>query len=123
LNNYGYVRRTSYKRGKLQKTITLSRLILNAPIDKEIDHINGDKLDNRKINLRIVSDAQNKLNHLVSKNSTTGITGVNFHKTNKRWVTQLSFGKKKVVYKSFLNFEDAVNARKEAEKKYFGEFA
>lgn len=57
----GYAYRMERKDGKT-KSLLLHRFITNAPYGLEVDHINGDKLDNRSDNLRIVSRAGNQLN-------------------------------------------------------------
>lgn len=58
----------------------------------DIDHINGDKLDNRLINLRNVTRAQNRVNVSgVQKNNTSGYLGVDFHLAKKSWQARISF--------------------------------
>lgn len=53
---------------KDKKRIHLHRLLTNCPIDKVVDHINGNNLDNRLQNLRIVTQHGNTLNHTKAKN-------------------------------------------------------
>lgn len=112
----GYVRSDSYK----SKTC-FHRLIMNC-IDKnmDVDHINHNTIDNRKSNLRIVSRSQNQMNSIQRKNK-TGAKGVS--KNGKRWVASIQINKKRIYLGIFKNFDDAVKARKEAEEKYFGEYA
>jgi len=88
-----------------------------------IDHIDGNTSNNRIENLRKVSLAQNAMNRKIAKNNTSGITGVYFCSTWKRWKAEIKFHSKKVNLGSFDSFEDAVNARLIAEKKYHGEFS
>lgn len=62
----------------------------------QVDHVNRDKLDNRKKNLRLVTAGQNNLNKGLQRNNTSGNKGVHYHKENKRWVAYI--GKSPRVY-------------------------
>jgi hypothetical protein len=74
----------------------LAWLYVHGVLPEIIDHINGDKTDNRIINLR---SANRKINseNLVKprKDNASGYLGVNFHKASKKWVAQISVNKKK----------------------------
>lgn len=61
-----------------KKKLYLHRVIMEAPEGMEVDHINLDKLDNRRNNLRIVTGSQNKMNRLVQKNNRNGLKGITF---------------------------------------------
>ena len=74
--SYYAVRTTLAKNGK-RKQIGMHRIILNAPKNMQVDHINHNTLDNRKENLRNVTHSQNQMNRsMMSSFSTTGIKGV-----------------------------------------------
>jgi hypothetical protein len=88
--------------------------------DGLIDHINGDRLDNRIENLRIADETLNARNCLRSKNNTSGHTGVTRHKAAKKWVAQITVSYKNVYLGLFDSLDDAVAARKKAEAQYFG---
>lgn len=62
------------------------------------------------------------INQNLRRDNKTGIKGVNWDKTSNRWQAQLQINKKKVLNKYFVNFDDAVKARHEAELKYFGRY-
>lgn len=108
-----------YKEGKLCR---FHRFILNADKSMEVDHINGNPLDNRLENLRLVTSSQNKLNTKDRyKNSTT-----------YRGVTKLKSGKFKATITvnyittslgTFKTAEEAALAYNEAATTYHGEFA
>ena len=97
------------------------------PSEKQVDHINGDKLDNRIKNLRLVTNQQNQFNRSSLKiNNTSGKTGVCWYKKYKKWVAQIEVrdNQKRKNYNLgyYTKKEDAIQARIEGEKKYFGEF-
>lgn len=86
---------------------------------QEIDHINGNKFDNRACNLRDVPHAANKRNLPRNSANTSGVTGVYRIKTSGRWYAQIRT--KDGINKHIGNFntlEEAAAARKEAEKRY-----
>ena len=84
----------------------------------QIDHINGDKADNRIDNLRCVESYINQQNMKMSSLNKSGCTGVRFVKSSKKWKSEISYRGKSIHIGTFDNFRDAVFARKKAEKKY-----
>ena len=66
------------------KEVNLHRFLTECPKDAIVDHINQNKADNRKRNLRIVNHRQNNMNKPMQKNNTSGFVGVNYHKKNKK---------------------------------------
>jgi len=88
-----------------------------------VDHINHNKNDNRRENLRIVNTPQNSMNKGLTKRNTSGVAGVSYDKRDKRWDAYINWNYKKISLGSFADFNDAVKARKDAEEKYFGEFS
>lgn len=122
LNKQGYVVSTDCE---TKKTILLHRVVTNCPDNLVPDHIHGKetRYDNRKSNLRIVTTQQNSMNSTLYKNNTSGITGVTWHKRDNVWQARIKVGYKYIHLGYFNSFDDAVNARKEAEEKYFGEFS
>ena len=102
--------------------ILLHRFIMNCPDDKVVDHINHNPLDNRKCNLRICSNQQNCMNANLSKNNTSGYTGVIWHKLSQKWQSEIRVDGKYIYLGLFINLKDAIEARKQAEIKYFGEY-
>ena len=92
------------------KTIYMHRVITNAIPGKEIDHINGDGLDNRKCNLRFVTHRQNGQNKHVGK--TSRFPGVTWDKNRKRWTAQLRLNGKRHFLGRFPNEHEAFEAYK-----------
>jgi hypothetical protein len=103
-----------------RKTIRLHRFIINAPNGKEVDHINSDTLDNRKINLRICTRDQNACNRRKNLNNTSGYKGVYFE--NGRWRAMIGTNGKLKSLGKFGSKEEAHKAYCEASKRYHGEF-
>jgi hypothetical protein len=104
----------------------LHRLLLEAMgrdlAGLEVDHINGNTLDNRLCNLRVVTKKQNSFNVKRPINNTSGFKGVSFHKHNARWVAYI--GKYPREYLgSFGTAIDAARAYNTAAKKRYGKFA
>jgi hypothetical protein len=118
----GYVVRKPIINGK-QTRVWLHRLILDPPKGMEIDHVNGNKLDNRRLNIRVCTHQQNLRNRALPKTNTSGFKGVRWHKRDQLWYAQTHIGNKYVHFGSYKNLKDAVNAYDEGVKKHFGEFA
>lgn len=113
-----------YRRGCYRGMIYMHRAILDARPKQEVDHINFDKLDNRRCNIRIASSRQNKCNRPLKRNNTSGFTGVSWAKRERRWVAFIhaEVGRHKVVG-YFRDKHAAYAARCAAAKKCYGEFA
>jgi len=100
----------------------LHRYVMNVKDSKlEVDHIHHNKTDNRKSELRVVTNSQNQMNQLPRKHSSP-YTGVSWHKNKNAWIAQISLEGKLKYLGIYKNLEDAINARKKAEKEYFGDY-
>ena len=89
----------------------LAWMIVNGDLgDKQIDHINGDRLDNRISNLRLVSVAQNMQNLKKSTKNTTGFKGVSFYKAYNKFCAEPKVDGKKYFLGYFDTPEEAHNA-------------
>ncbi|HLT04808.1 MAG TPA: HNH endonuclease signature motif containing protein [Pseudomonas sp.] len=86
--------------------------------DQTIDHINGDRMDNRPENLRDVPHLQNCRNQPRSRASSTGITGVHFSKERGKYEAHITVKGKTVHLGRFDRMPDAVAARKRANVQY-----
>ena len=83
-----------------------------------IDHINGDNCDNSIDNLRLVTHTENNRNRSTPKDNTSGHVGLYWMNSKKKWLVQIGSNGKTIHIGTFNNKEDAIKARKEAEKKY-----
>jgi hypothetical protein len=89
----------------------------------EVDHINGDKADNRIENLRLSTRGQNRANSVHNKSSKSGLKGVYWCKKQKKWRAQITINKKVMKLGAFANPFEAHMAYREAAVKCHGEFA
>lgn len=87
------------------------------------DHIDRNPLNNRRKNLRIATIQENNRNRSLFKNNTSGIMGVNFELSRKKWRARICVNDRRFELGFFENKEDAIHARLCAEKQYFGKFA
>lgn len=118
-----YAGRTVIKNGK-RTTEYMHRVIVNAPHGKDVDHRDGNGLNNQRNNLRVCEHRQNmrNLTKLPSTN-TSGVLGVCWHGRHKKWNAKITVNDKRIHLGYFDDIEDAIAARKKAEEKYFGRFA
>ena len=101
----------------------MHRLIMGFPA-MQVDHINGDGLDNRRCNLRCVTHSQNQMNRKgPARNGTSGHRGVSLNKRTGKWFAYIHSGGKHVHLGSFSEKTDAISARAEAAAKIYGGFS
>lgn len=91
------------------------------PVDL-IDHINGNRTDNRICNLREATNSQNLMNSKVQSRNKTGEKGVTWRERDKRYVVACKVGGKQNYVGSFKSFDEAVRASREFRSKHHGEF-
>jgi len=113
---------------KNQKCIYMHRLLINTPEGMYTDHIDKNTLNNQVGNLRIVDKSQNMRNSGLSTKNKSGVKGVSrattksIHKgkeyKNTYWLAQMCLNKKRFYLGKYQKKEDAIKARKAAEKKY-----
>jgi hypothetical protein len=107
-----------------RKNHFLHRLIMNVTDTKlQVDHINGNTLDNRKCNLRICTQKQNLRNQKLNIKNKSGYKGVFWRERLKKWETSIQVDCKHIYLGIYENKVDAAKAYNEAAKNYFGEFA
>jgi len=95
--------------------IRMHRLILNAAVGTEIDHINGNGLDNRRENIRFITHRENQQNQHIQKSSR--FPGVSWNKQAKDWRAFIKIGTEKKYLGHFKNEVDAAQAYLDACKK------
>ena len=115
-NSQGYVRQ-SLANGKF-----LHRLLLKAPSNKLVDHINRNPLDNRRANLRLCTASENNVNMKLRKDNKSGFRGVSWHSSAKKWASEIKYEGVKMFIGTYHDLDEAIGARLTAELEYFGEF-
>jgi len=124
LNNRGYVSRTTTKKGR-GTGIYMHRVILGLRRGdgKIADHINGNPLDNRRSNLRIVDSSRNSQNRTKKKSVSSQYIGVSWFKRDGKWRALIRVNKRQVFLGHFDNEEEAAKVYDRAALKYFGKHA
>ena len=114
---HGYISCTQKTVGDIRY---LHHLIMGKPpTGMVIDHINKNKLDNRKTNLRFATKRQNGLNANLSKRNPSGHVGVVWRKREKRWSAGISIGGINKHLGYFNDIKEAIKVREEAVLAYF----
>ena len=117
--SHGYARRNAIING-LKTTVSMHQQLMGF-VGKDIDHINGDRLDNRRSNLRICNDMLNQRNRKINYNKK--FKGVNWHKKIGAWQVCIRIDKKLKHLGTFDNEIMAAKAYNKAARRYFGEYA
>lgn len=121
---HGYAARMSNKKDQIsgsRKTITMHSVLLRDA--KLIDHIDTNRLNNQKYNLRAYSHRENSQNRRVHKNNICGYKGVRYYKQTNKYQARISVNHKEISLGYYYNIKDAAIAYNKAAKKYFGSFA
>jgi hypothetical protein len=118
IDSQGYPRLSTYKRGTSNPRLH-SFLLGNAPNGLEWDHKNQNPLDNRRENIRAVTDVVNQRNAGLRVDNTSGVRGVCLKRG--RWYVRISTGSGTRVHIGYFNtVEEATIARRLAERTYWG---
>lgn len=117
---------------KFNKSVYLHRIILSRKLGRQLngrkettDHINGNKCDNRRENIRLATNTQNNWNTRPKKNGRSKYKGVCWHEGKQSWMVFIRNGVKR-IYLGIFKKEDEIKAAKcydRAAKEFHGEFA
>ena len=108
-------------KNKDQDFIYLHRLVMNATDEEIVDHKEHNLYDNRKDFLRIGTQSNNMMNASMRIDNTSNVTGVSLDRRSNNWVAEIWVNKNKINLGSFSDKNDAIEARREAEDKYFND--
>lgn len=122
INHTYYAHRTTGY-GPSKKLVQLHREIMNTPAGVYVDHVNGDGLDCRRINMRHATASENARNTSKRSDNTSGFKGVSYVKNRSMWEARIKVNQRQYFLGHFQAPEDAARAYDEAARKYFGEFA
>lgn len=116
-------------------TVKMHREILDAPAGIEVDHINHDRLDNRRCNLRLATRKQNMANSPLNKKNTSGYKGVTYspttvgnagrsrYRVSSPWMARIGYEGKRIFIGIYKTKEQAAKAYNDKAIELFGEFA
>lgn len=105
------------------KKILLHRAITSVEPTQKIDHKNGDGFDNRRVNLRVATLAQNQQNRKLNVNNTAGRKGVSYRNDCGKYRARIVVEGKRIPLGNFMTADEAGRAYAEAAVRYYGEFA
>lgn len=118
LDQYGYLQtRFNFK---LYRTHRIVWILLKGdiPAGMEVDHVDGNRTNNKITNLRLVTRGANNKNKKQYKRNTSGVTGITWDKLKNKWVAQISVDKKVIHLGRYNDIQDAIKARHQAEIQY-----
>jgi len=120
----GYARRSTRINGQgRQITIIMHRAIMGAKPGEQIDHINGNKQDNRRCNLRFATAAENARNRKLCITNKLGVKGVSYREKSRLYYPQIKKNGKRIYIGCFKTLEEAKAVYDKAAVEHFGEFA
>lgn len=103
--------------------VNLARFLLNCPKGLEVDHIDHNRLNNQKNNLRICTSQQNNMNRCKSLAKSSKYKGVSWKKEKHKWEVYIKLNHKIIHLGRFMNEIDAAKTYNKAAIELFGEFA
>lgn len=121
-NDNGYAAREQRKNGNRYQQY-MHREIIGAEKGQEVDHINRNRLDNRKENLRFCTRPENVMNSKKRIDNNSGYRGVFWRTRERKWVSRITINKKRIYTGSFDNKIEAAIAYNNSALKHFGQFA
>jgi hypothetical protein len=115
---------TWMRTGGKGRHVYLHRFLLGFPEkEKRTNFINGNTLDCRRENLRLVTDSQSQMRRKLSENNSTGFRGVSFNKASGKYKAYIKRNGKLIHLGLFTKPKDAAKAYNEKAKELFGKFA
>ena len=121
-----YVTRSHWLGNGKRRTVRMHRVIMGEPNRLEIDHIDGNGLNNRKRddggNLRVVTHLQNTHNQRTRSNNTSGFKGVSWHKASSKWRAQIKLNGRQRFLGLYATAETAHEAYQNASEHFHGDF-
>lgn len=119
VNSKGYAERSAGRRRK----VIMHRQLMEGCTAPEIDHVNGNKLDNRRVNLRGVTASQNQMNKGKQPNCTSRYKGVSWNKAARKWMARITKDGSTRYLGSFESEREAARIYNKAARELFGEYA
>jgi hypothetical protein len=116
-----YAARVECRPGKSPLCVRMHRQILGLVAGDQLhsDHINRDTLDNRRCNLRSVTQGDNNINQGMRKDNRSGFRGVCWYKASAKWRAYIGVGGRQKYLGSFVEMDDAIRAYRDAESIHY----
>ncbi len=121
-SSYGYAVRTSRNSIYNRIAVYMHREIIKFPSSR-VDHIDGNRLNNQKSNLRLCNSYQNIWNSRPHQRNKTGYKGITWESHRKKWRARIGVKGKRVYVGEFQNKDEAIRAYNAKALEYHGEFA
>lgn len=122
LSNKGYAIASTHKDGKIVN-LYMHRVVSEAPKGKQIDHRDGNRLNNTSENLRVCTATENNMNLAKRKDCSSVFKGVHWNRAREVWQARIKLNGKAKYLGAFKSEIDAGAAYNAAAKLIFGEFA
>jgi len=101
----------------------ISHLLIGIHKGLEIDHIDGNRLNNKRDNLRVCTHQQNQCNQPLQHNNTSGVAGVRYYHARHKYVARIKVSQYDLHLGYYLTLQEATQARNEGMRLMFGEYA
>ena len=101
------------------KMVYMHRLQMNPPSGLQVDHLDRNKLNNCRDNLRIVTNQQNQFNRPLNANNSSGVNGVYWNSQCQKWCVQITIDGKTIYGGLFDDLQDAAKKRKALEEIHY----
>jgi 5-methylcytosine-specific restriction endonuclease McrA len=108
---------------KKNTSVGMHRLIMGEPPEMQVDHADGNGLNNTRANLRIATRSQNQANKPTGSTNTSGYKGISLARDTGKWCAQITHHRKRIYLGLFADKESAARAYDRAAIRIFGEFA
>jgi hypothetical protein len=120
---YGYAVRDARRPDGRKYKIWMHRVVNQTPDGMDTDHINMNKRDNRRTNLRTCTRSENFFNRVKRSDNTSGFKGVAWHTQRHRWVATIKANGRRISLGLYDRPEDAAAVYRRAAKQQHGNFA
>lgn len=130
VNDKGYVVRRTAR--PWRAIVRMHRVVMRRVLGRElerwelVDHINGDRLDNRRANLRLCNNSQNGFNRDMPAHNKTGYKGVSLNSvtcTRRPFQAAIVVNRRKIYLGSYATAQEAARAYDDAARQFAGQFA
>ena len=119
----GYAYRNSSRKNPPRRSLRMHRIILNAKDGEIVDHISGNRLDNRRSNLRFVNGSQSNWNAGLNSRNKSGFKGVSLNKKSGKWVANIHLYNRQIYLGRYDSKKEAAVIYNKKAKELFGEYA